>query len=50
MKIEFFLNFDFLGLFIAMVIYPVFCFIEFIYLMVRGLKKWAEKQEVEKKD
>jgi len=50
MKIEFFINWDFLGLFIAMVLYPVFSVFEFIYLMVRGLKKWAEKQEVEKKD
>lgn len=44
MKIELFINWDYLGLMIAMVLYPAWCCIEYICTIIHGVKKWAEKQ------
>ena len=39
------IDLDFIGLYIAMMLYPVLCFIEFTYTIIQGLYWWAKNQK-----
>lgn len=44
MKVEFFINWDFVGLMLAMILYPVWSLLSIVATFIRALKHWSEKQ------
>lgn len=44
MKLTIYINWDYIGLMVAMMLYPCWCAIEIVWNFIRAVKIWSEEK------